>query len=139
MSLCPCHSKPIVLNKDIVVSKYLFKTLSKKVWETPDQHIKICLPCTMIPSEKIDYKPYQKIGEGFIHAWLDAPSSPWEMPNDPGYYKYAVIPKGTEFFVDEKLTAIAAKKMCVMDRSVSMIDLCDTQLAIVQALQTFII
>ena len=98
-----------IAKKDIVVYKQLEG--SSYGYVTPHQNFPVKLNSEIVPKGKIELKSYgskQCLDRGAIHAYAIIPK--------PGIYFKAIIKKGTEFWIQDDLTQIAAKKLYLTDK-----------------------
>lgn len=109
--------QPRVAKKDIVVLKYLKQTSSG--YESPCQGTHVTLGELMIAHPDTPYINYEyrdiyyreisSIGGGVIHGMLS------ESDDYGNYCAKAIIPKGTEYWIDSFGTEIAARKMLITE------------------------
>ena len=98
-----------IAKKDIIVYKQLGESFCGYV--TPCQDFPVKLNSEIVPKGKIELRSYgskQCLDRGAIHAYAIIPV--------PGIYFEAIIKKGTEFWIQDDLTQIAAKKLYLTDK-----------------------
>ena len=101
-----------IAKKDIIVYKQLEESYIEYV--TPHQHFPVKLNSVIVPKGKVELRSYgskQCLDKGAIHAYTIIPR--------PGIYFEAIIKKGTKFWVQDDLTQIAAEKLYLTDKKVS--------------------
>ena len=99
-----------IAKKDIIVYKQLGGG-SFCGYVTPHQNFPVKLNSEIVPKGKIELRSYgskQCLDRGAIHAYAIIPR--------PGIYFKAIIKKGTEFWIQDDLTQIAAKKLYLTDK-----------------------
>ena len=103
---------PVILaKKDIIVYKQLKESSCGYV--TPNQNFPVKLNSEIVPKGKSELRSYgskQCLDRGAIHAYAIIPV--------PGIYFKAIIKKGTEFWIQDDLTQIAAEKLYLTDKKV---------------------
>ena len=98
-----------IAKKDIIVYKQLEKSTCGYV--TPHQNFPVELNSEIVPKGKIELRSYgskQCLDRGAIHAYAIIPV--------PGIYFESIIKKGTEFWIQDDLTQIAAEKLYLTDK-----------------------
>ena len=98
-----------IAKKDIIVYKQLGE--SSYGYVTPYQNFPVKLNSEIVPKGKIELRSYgskQCLDRGAIHAYAIIPK--------PGIYFEAIIKKGTEFWIQDDLTQIAAEKLYLTDK-----------------------
>ena len=98
-----------IAKKDIIVYKQLGESSCGYV--TPCQKFPVKLNSEIVPKGKIELRSYgskQCLDRGAIHAYAIIPR--------PGIYFEAIIKKGTEFWIQDDLTQIAAEKLYLTDK-----------------------
>ena len=98
-----------IAKKDFIVYKQLEESSCGYV--TPCQDFPVKLNSEIVPKGKIELRSYgskQCLDRGAIHAYSIIP--------DPGIYFEAIIKKGTEFWIQDDLTQIAAEKLYLTDK-----------------------
>ena len=98
-----------IAKKDIIVYKQLKESSCGYV--TPCQDFPVKLNSEIVPKGKIELRSYgskQYLDRGAIHAYAIIPR--------PGIYFEAIIKKGTEFWIQDDLTQIAAEKLYLTDK-----------------------
>ena len=98
-----------IAKKDIIVYKQLGESSCGYV--TPHQNFPVKLNSKIVPKGKIELRSYgskQCLDRGAIHAYAIIPR--------PGIYFKAIIKKGTEFWIQDDLTQIAAEKLYLTDK-----------------------
>ena len=98
-----------IAKKDIIVYKQLGE--SSRGYVTPYQNFPVKLNSEIVPKGKIELRSYgskQCLDRGAIHAYAIIPV--------PGIYFEAIIKKGTEFWIQDDLTQIAAEKLYLTDK-----------------------
>ena len=98
-----------IAKKDIIVYKQLGE--SSYGYVTPHQNFPVKLNSEIVPKGKIELRSYgskQCLDRGAIHAYAIIPR--------PGIYFEAIIKKGTEFWIQDDLTQIAAEKLYLTDK-----------------------
>mgnify|MGYP003458976770 CR=1 FL=1 len=98
-----------IAKKDIIVYKQLEESSCGYV--TPCQDFPVKLNSEIVPKGKIELRSYgskQCLDRGAIHAYAIIPI--------PGIYFEAIIKKGTEFWIQDDLTQIAAEKLYLTDK-----------------------
>ena len=98
-----------IAKKDIIVYKQLEKSTCGYV--TPCQNFPVKLNSEIVPKGKIELRSCglkQCLDRGAIHAYSIIPR--------PGIYFEAIIKKGTEFWIQDDLTQIAAEKLYLTDK-----------------------
>ena len=98
-----------IAKKDIIVYKQLGESFCGYV--TPCQDFPVKLNSEIVPKGKIELRNYgskQCLDRGAIHAYAIIPV--------PGIYFEAIIKKGTEFWIQDDLTQIAAEKLYLTDK-----------------------
>lgn len=113
--------QPRVAERDIVVSKYLEQT--SRGYESPCQGVPVTLGKLMVAQPDTPYISYvckdlygrkvSSIGGGVIHAKLVEDSNYSNYSNYGNYCAKAIIPKGTEYWVNPFGTEIAARQMLI--------------------------
>lgn len=119
MCLFTVMPKPFVAKKDIVCYKYLKRGLVFCEYFTPYQGTKVELGKEIIPEDTRDkgygyeYGTMLKyaITDGFIHAALTRNVA---AINSSVAVK-AIIPEGTEFYINDNVTEICAKKLLLTE------------------------
>ena len=99
-----------IAKKDIIVYKQLGGG-SFCGYVTPHQNFPVKLNSKIVPKGKIELRSYgskQYLDRGAIHAYAIIPR--------PGIYFKAIIKKGTEFWIQDDLTQIAAEKLYLTDK-----------------------
>ena len=95
-----------IAKKDFIVYKQLEESSCGYV--TPCQDFPVKLNSEIVPKGKIELRSYgskQCLDRGAIHAYAIIPV--------PGIYFEAIIKKGTEFWIQDNLTQIAAEKLYI--------------------------
>ena len=98
-----------IAKKDIIVYKQLGE--SSYGYVTPHQNFPVKLNSEIVPKGKIELRSYgskQCLDRGAIHAYA--------IISRPGIYFEAIIKKGTEFWIQDDLTQIAAEKLYLTDK-----------------------
>lgn len=115
MCMYSTRQHPLVAKQDIVCVKYLKKTTGGEL-RTPFQAVPVPIGKPFTPSrEDVEFdrgSMTYSLSGGVIHAMTQVVD--W---NDARPYK-AIIPKGTEYWVDVRGRAIAAKKMIISDEPI---------------------
>ena len=99
-----------IAKKDIIVYKQLGGG-SFCGYVTSHQNFPVKLNSEIVPKGKIELRSYgskQCLDRGAIHAYAIIPV--------PGIYFEAIIKKGTEFWIQDDLTQIAAEKLYLTDK-----------------------
>ena len=99
-----------IAKKDIIVYKQLGGG-SFYGYVTSHQNFPVKLNSEIVPKGKIELRSYgskQCLDRGAIHAYAIIPV--------PGIYFKAIIKKGTEFWIQDDLTQIAAEKLYLTDK-----------------------
>ena len=100
-----------IAKRDIIVYKQLGESFCGYV--TPCRSFPVKLNSEIVPKGKIELRSYgskQCLDRGAIHAYAIIPV--------PGIYFEAIIKKGTEFWIQDDLTQIAAEKLYLTDKKV---------------------
>ena len=98
-----------IAKKDIIVYKQLGESYCG--YFTKYQYFPVKLNSEIVPKGKIELRSYgskQCLDRGAIHAYAIIPV--------PGIYFKAIIKKGTEFWIQDDLTQIAAEKLYLTDK-----------------------
>ena len=98
-----------IAKKDIIVYKQLEESSCGYV--TPCQDFPVKLNSEIVPEGKIELRSCglkQCLDRGAIHAYSIIPA--------PGIYFEAIIKKGTEFWIQDNLTEVAAEKLYLTDK-----------------------
>ena len=115
MCMYSTRQPPLVAKNDIVCVKYLKKTMGGEL-RTPFQAVPVPIDKPFIPSREdveFDSGPMTySLSGGVIYAMTQVVDWNYARP-----YK-AIIPKGTEYWVDVRGRAIAAKKMIISDEPI---------------------
>ena len=115
MCMYSTRQQPLIAKQDIVCVKYLKKTMGGEL-RTPFQAVPVPIGKPFTPSqESVDFdrgSMTYSLSGGVIHAMTHVVD--W---NDAIPYK-AIIPKGTEYWIDVRSRAIAAKKMIISDEKI---------------------
>ena len=104
-----------IAKKDIIVYKQLSESYDGFV--TPCQNFPVKLNSEIIPKGKIELRSFGSkkcLDKGAIHAYT--------IISDSGIYFEAIIKKGTKFWIQDDLTQIAAEKLYLTDKKVSIKD-----------------
>ena len=118
MCLYISKTKGIILEKDLICYKQLEK-LKDGTWKTPSRSWtipkldSIISPDEDAPEISICRDKYL-LGGGVIHAYLRLPRN----TEDKLFYK-ALIPKGTELWIQDDLSEIASRKMYITSEEVN--------------------
>ena len=123
MCLYTKNIKSFIAKKDIKVIKVLRKT--KDEYFTSYHFEKVNLNSLLKHNKEINYNKgnygingdFLRIGEGFIHATLDAIKDNVYMLNDKLISIEAYIPKGTEFYIDEDINNICSKELFITENT----------------------
>lgn len=129
MCLITSLTKPFVAKKDIICYKYLNKC--GDVYSTPMQKVDVKLCEKMVADTKRSYErgdwnncQKHEIGDGFIHATLG--SSPMLC----NVIVKAIIPAGTEFYIDDNCTEICARELILTNELIEPSDMPEEKIAI---------
>ena len=98
-----------IAKKDIIVYKQLEESSCGYV--TPCQDFPVKLNSEIVPEGKIELRSCglkQCLDRGAIHAYSIIPAQ--------GIYFEAIIKKGTEFWIQDNLTEVAAEKLYLTDK-----------------------
>lgn len=103
-----------IAKNDIIVYKELTYDFYRKCWKTPYQHLPIEFDKVLIPDSEKEEKEYGYkyiIEEGAIHTRTSIKNRQY-LENYNDAFK-AIIPKGTEFWLQDDLSEIASKKLII--------------------------
>ena len=103
-----------IAKKDIIVYKQLKR--SRHGYVTPYENIPVKLNSELIPEGKIElwnYGSKKGLDEGAIHAYTVI------YNNNSNIYFEAIIKKGTKFWIQDNLTQVAAEKLYLTNKKVS--------------------
>ncbi len=108
--------KKLIVKEDILCYKVLTKN-PNGTYSTPCQRTNVELNKEMVAGDlSIEYNNRRNsVGGGFIHALLYVEDEHGGFGNNDIVFE-AVIPSGTEFFVDDELRYICARKMFITDK-----------------------
>ena len=119
MCLFISKTKGIILEKDLICYKQLVKQYDG-TWKTPARSWTIPKLDSMIfPDEDIpeisEYGYKYLLDGGVIHAYLQIPTR-----NTGGLFYKAIIPAGTEIWIQDDLSEVASRKMYITSEEVSL-------------------
>lgn len=103
-----------IAKNDIIVYKELVYDFYRKHWKTPYQHLPIEFDKVLIPDSEKEEKEYGYkyiIEEGAMHTCTSIKNRQY-LENYNDIFK-AIIPKGTEFWLQDDLSEIASKKLII--------------------------
>ncbi len=109
--------KKLITKEDIICYKVLTKN-PNGTYSTPYQRTNVELNKEMVADDlSIEYNNNRRnsVRGGFIHALLYAEDEHGGLSNKDIVFE-AVIPSGTEFFVNDELSQICARKMFITDK-----------------------
>lgn len=130
MCLVSQRKEPFIAQRDIKVYKLLRYNETKGVYVTPfyDKEVQIgenLYGGETLPELAIDDDNLINIGKGYVHAyvkplqkhyisvlkWLSIHGKAEQL-----FFYEAIIPKGTEYYIDRFFDTICAKKMIIQDK-----------------------
>lgn len=118
MCMYSTRQRPLVAKRDIMCVKYLRKKADGKFY-TPCQNVEAPIGVPFLPvCQEIDFEKYSltsSLSRGVIHAQTQNIDG-WD---DARPYK-AIIPKGTEYWIDVRGYAIAAKQLIMTDEAIKL-------------------
>ena len=122
MCLFTSEKKPFIAKTDITVYKELIKDYShfsyyKTFYKTPVQSYRVCPGTVMKPSNPsigvIESNEKFKLGGGVIHSYTIPTGSMGDI-----LFK-AIIPAGTEFWIQDDLCEVASKELFITNEKVT--------------------
>lgn len=123
MCLYTSEKKPFIAKTDITVYKKLIKDYShfsyyKTFYKTPVQDYRVCPGTVMKPSNPslgvVKANEKFKLGGGVIHSY----TRPTKSTREDIIFK-AIIPAGTEFWIQDDLSEVASKKLFITNEKVT--------------------
>ena len=117
MCLFTSEKKPFIAKTDIIVYKELIKDWRSNFYKTPVQGYRVCPGTVMRPSNPslgvIEANKKFKLGGGVIHSYTIPIGSMGDI-----LFK-AIIPAGTEFWIQDDLGEVASKKLFITNEKVT--------------------